>query len=345
MKGSVHADQSTILCASRLCKRVYVVDTVKKRYNIRSTADLQKIERYRYDIDPKLEPLKKILQHYFVSPEIQCGLSNCHRWHNDGFLVELENSDITNVGHICGSGFGSQFEVERNRYTESILRPQALQAVRDGKTLIESRRTQLSLLSDAANRLSFRKSEFRKRFPGISKELVRRASNGSPVVMESVERSFDEIEVLLAANPRQNRETLRYREIEKGRIAGLQLFSLNIRERIIQELVSKAHALIDQHVATQDLKTDVLMRWESWLNSFNERIAEAQDIISKAESFFNEENYQLIASLPSPSKESFLLKHLKTASLDETVDGKELEVAMQSKKLNRAERRKLQFNS
>lgn len=105
----------------------------KGRYSIKSAADLQKIHGYKYGIDPVREPLKKILQLYHVPPKLQCGLSGCHSWHIDGYLVELENGSLTNVGHICGTGFGDKFEAERTQYLDTILRPQLLQAVREGK--------------------------------------------------------------------------------------------------------------------------------------------------------------------------------------------------------------------
>src|SRR5450759_2792891 len=216
----------------------------KRQFIIKSAGDLQKIKGYRYDIDPTREPLKKILQHYYVTPTIQCGLSGCHRWHNEGYLVELENGSLTNVGHICGAGFGDKFEAERIHYMDTIIRPQVLQTVRDGIIKLKSMQTQINNLSDVANRISFRKSEFRKRFPEASKNLDRRASNGDSMVMDSIERTRDEIENILATNPHQNRDSLRFREVEKGRIAGLQLFSFNIRESISQEIVSKAQELL-----------------------------------------------------------------------------------------------------
>jgi hypothetical protein len=319
------------------------MDKNKRRYNIKLAADLQRIDGYRYDIDPTREPLKKILQDYYVTPTIQCGLSGCHRWHNDGYLVELENGNLTNVGHICGAGFGEKFETERIHYMDTILRPMVLQAVRDGKIKLESRQAQINILADSASRLSSRKSEFRRRFPDTARNLDRRASNGGSMVMDSVERTKGEIEDILAANPHQNRESLRFREIEKGRIAGLQLFSFNIRQSISQELVSKAQELIALDIDAQKLKTEVLVKWESWLNSFDERIEEAMNFVNKAEEFFSEENYQLIASLPLPRPESSLLKQIKTSALDEVMTKNEI-VSIKNKNLSRAERRKLKFH-
>ena len=320
-----------------------------RRYNIKSAADLQKIKGYRYDIDPTREPLKKILQHYYVTPTIQCGLSGCHRWHNEGFLVELENDTLTNVGHICGAGFGDKFEAERIHYMDTIIRPQVLQTVRDGIIKLKSMQTQINNLSDVANRISSRKSEFRRRFPEASKNLDRRAGNGDLMVMDSIERTRDEIENILATNPHQNRDSLRFREVEKGRIAGLQLFSFNIRESISQELVSKAQELLALDINAQILKTTELIQWESWLNMLQERFEDATSFVKKAEEFFSEGNYQLIASFPLLPKESFMLKQIKTASLDESMSvherENEIDTAIKNRKLNRAQRRKLQFTS
>lgn len=319
---------------------------------IKSAADIQKIHGYRFDIDPTREPLKKILQHYHVTPTIQCGLSGCHSWHNEGYLVELENGSLTNVGHICGAGFGDKFEVERIHYTDAILKPQLLRAertVRDGKIRLESMQKQIDALADTATRLSDRKSEFRKRFPDASKNLDRRASGGNSMVMDSIERTRGEIEAILAANPHQNREGLRFRDVEKGRIAGLQLFAFNIREKISQELVSKAQEVIALDIDAQKLKAEVLFSWEAWIDGFNGRFEDAMNFVNKAEGFFSEENYRLIALFPLPSKESFMLKQLKTASLDEAMSAGERKnefdalILIKNEKLSRAERRKLKF--
>lgn len=205
--------------------------------------------------------------------------------------------------------------------------------------------TQIKILADAANRLSSRKSEFRKRFPDASKNLDRRASNGNSKVMNSIERTRGEIEDILAANPHQNHESLRFREVENGRIAGLELFSFNIRESISQELVSKAQELIALDIDAQKIKTEVLIQWEIWLNALNDRLEEAMNFVNKVEGFFSEENYQLIASFPLPPKETLMLKQIKTMALDEVmnINERENEAAIKNKNLNRAERRKLQF--
>ncbi len=321
------------------------METSKKRYNIKSEEDLKKIPNYRFDIDHKREPLKLVIQRYYVTPMIKCGLTGCHKWHNEGYLVELENGFLTNVGHVCGGHFGDRFEAERIRYLDSVLRPQLLQTIREGKIRLESLKSQIETISYSASLLSARKSEFKKRFPKISSELHRRAFNNDLVVSEDVARTSSEIEDMMAANPYQSRDALRYRQVEKGRIAGLQIFTVNVREKINVELSSKSQTISALDFDTSHIKTDDLIQWESWIKTLDDRLAEATDFISKAQKFFTEENYQLIASLPSPADESFLLKQLKTAALDISSTGEELQVAMQGKKLNRKERRKLQYSS
>lgn len=321
------------------------MDPFKKRYVIKSAADLLKIDDFQSDIDPNVEPLKRIVQNYYVTPTIQCGLSNCHRWHNEGYLVELESGALTNVGHICGDHFGEKFATERHYYQESILKPQLLQALREGKRKLHLIHESINQLASTAIILSERKSEFRKRFPGISKELIRRASNSHAIVTKSIERSGDEIEDLIASNPHQNRQSLRFQEIEIGRIAGLELFAYNLREKIVQELTDKAHKLVLLDVGIQALSFDTLIRWEGWLKIFDEKLIEANNIVENANKFFNDDNYKLIASLPGLSSESVALKILKTSMLDIPTIAHVAKPIVSDKKLNREERRRLQFGA
>src|SRR5258706_607882 len=81
---------------------------------IRSTQDMRSLPGYREQVDPKGEPLKRIVSHYDLSERTQCGLSSCRQWHNEGYLVELESGGFTNVGHICGKEFGEEkFQIEK----------------------------------------------------------------------------------------------------------------------------------------------------------------------------------------------------------------------------------------
>ena len=85
---------------------------------IRIPADVSNLIGENTYIDPNKFPLKKIVKHYHVKPEIQCSLSMCHRWHNEGYIVELEDGRLTNVGHICGKQFGDIFAIEEQKYQE-----------------------------------------------------------------------------------------------------------------------------------------------------------------------------------------------------------------------------------
>jgi hypothetical protein len=59
---------------------------------LRTPEDIQALPGYIPKIDPRVTPLKRILDYYYIRPfEIKCGL--CGKTHMDGCIVELENGN------------------------------------------------------------------------------------------------------------------------------------------------------------------------------------------------------------------------------------------------------------
>lgn len=291
------------------------METFKKRYIIKSQSDLDIIEGYQSNVNPKKVPLSHIVDWYFIPTEIQCGLSNCHQWHQQGFVVELTNGDKTNVGHICGSIY-SNFETEKNTFSDKFLRPYLIEAIQKGIIRIKDLMPDLTSLNGEAISLSNQKTSFRDIFPEISKELFRRSHNKKTLVTESVARSSHQVDELMAANPFQKRESLRFEEVNKGTLNGLELFSYNYQEKICNDLVKKSKEFIALEI-TVNSKTSELVKWEAWLKYFDETYTEAMDAVSKAKLFFNAPNYNLMGYLSGSKSEIVKLKNLKTSSFED----------------------------
>lgn len=312
---------------------------------IRIPADVSNLIGENTSIDPNKFPLKKIVKHYHVKPEIQCSLSMCHRWHNEGYIVELEDGRLTNVGHICGKQFGDIFAIEEQKYQEQILRPQLVQEIGASKKRLRELKQPVDALIQRAQLVSKRKSAFISLFKGVINELRRRAANGDSEVFESMERSNQELEDLLSANPFQSREALRIKNIPKGHIRGLRLFSENVFDTVNSNLSIPLEDLINL-VDHQSLPIKKLLGWDYWLKSLDEKISDATALVKEGEEFFTPENFMLLSLLPSTPDVKDRLSKLKLPILDSVTPTNKVEdkqILQSGKKPNRKERRQKKF--
>jgi len=312
---------------------------------IRNAADVLNIIGDNISIDPNKFPLKRIVKHYHVKPEIQCSLSMCHRWHNEGYIVELEDGRLTNVGHICGKQFGEKFAIEEQKYQEQILRPQLVQEIGASKAKLREVKQPIDELVQRAQLVSKRKSAFTSLFKGVIQVLRRRAVNGDSEVFESMVRSNQELEDLIAANPFQNREALRIKNISKGYIRGLRLFSENVFETVTSNLSTPLEDLINL-VDHQSLSLKKLLEWDYWLKSLDEKISDATTLVKEGEEFFTPENFMLISLLPGTPEVKERLFKLKLPLLDSATPTNKFDspqILQSGKMPNRKERRRKKF--
>ena len=328
--------------------RVRKIAMANTLHPIRVPQDVLNIIGANTSIDPERSPLKRIVQHYYVRPEIQCSLSRCHRWHNEGYIVELEDGRSTNVGHVCGKQFGDKFAIEEQKYQEQILRPQLAQAISSSKKRLRELTQPIDELKQRAQLVSTRKSAFVSLFKSVIPELRRRAANRDSEVFESIIRNNQELEDLLAANPFQNRDALRIKNILRGHIYGLRLFSENVFETITGSLSSPLEELIGL-ADPQSLSIRKLVEWDSWLRTLNEKISDASALVEDGEQFFTSGNFKLISLLPSPPEVKDGLSKLNLTALDSVMPSQvkvgDLQNMRLGKKPNRKEKRRQQFGT
>lgn len=281
-----------------------------------TSQDILQLANYAGSIDPKLQTLRRIVTGYNITDEISCGLKSCHQPHKEGYLVELEDGHVSNVGWKCGAHYGEKFATEERRYRDDVLRPTAIQHVQMNVPKIQSLRAELDQLSAQADRLSTYKQRMRNKFPRLYLELDRRAHSGKDIVTEDIERSNDEINTLQDLNPGGSRERFRYREVSRGILPGLRVLALNIRDEIISRLTGKAAALVSADIAS--LATDQLLEWQQWAFHFDETLQRARDIVASANALFTPQSFQLMAYLANDSKEKAALQTLTTSILLES---------------------------
>lgn len=285
---------------------------------IRSAKDFDNIPKYEPSVDPKLRPLSRVITDYMLSAEHPCGLQGCHTPHKEGYLVELQDGGVTNVGWICGEAFGERFALEKNRHTERVLRPAAHQAIEGVRIKIRERRQELKQLAEAASRLSDLKQGFRTLFPDLHKKLERRAHSSDDRVIEVTERSEREISELMALRPSARKEDLRYKEELRGHLAGLSIWTTNIREMVVTRLTSKCAEVLEANAGT--LPLDRLLEYQRWAHRFEESLEAAHAIVNAGDRFFATESFQLMQQIASVASEKTRLGRLKPRQLLQSDD-------------------------
>ncbi|MDE2598437.1 MAG: hypothetical protein KGL40_02310 [Rhodocyclaceae bacterium] len=280
---------------------------------IRTAQDLRKLPNYLESVDPQAQPLSKILVGYFLETEHLCGLKSCHQPHKEGFLVELENGKLTNVGWKCGERFGDRFALERTKYAERELRPKAIRTIQDAMAKIRAMKEELATLASDADRLSQCKQGMRNQLPKLYKELDRRAHSGNAQVVEQVERTKQEIDNLYEMNPGAGRERFRYREEARGILPGLHVISDNIRENVIVQLTGKAETLLTADIGP--LSTDKLLDWERWALRFDSMVERAHATVKGGTQLFSPESFRLMSYLTTVHTERSALSKLTSEAL------------------------------
>lgn len=257
--------------------------------------------------------VKRIVRYYDLRPfEIACSL--CGKAHMDGRIVELEDSAISNIGHICGKKLKNYDEADR-RYQDSLGRPILLAKLKEGKLAIDT----LQLRADAVrNRLrveNARFSQFEKLFPRLAQQLRRRALDNDARVYESQVRSSAEIDDLMAANPFQTRESLQIKEVFRGTIEGHRFPDTAWTGS------AGAYALFDELLRFPDLDLSKLSlahlsQWSAWYDQFQGRLEQLAKVAQDGNAFFSIKNFELFASLANLPDEK---RRVQSISIDDFV--------------------------
>lgn len=280
---------------------------------IRTVQDLRDLPNYLESVDPHTQPLSKIITGYYLNEEYPCGLKSCHQPHRDGFLVELEDGNVTNVGWKCGERFGDKFSVERTRYAEREMRPKAIRIVQDTIPKLHGMRQEMTHLATEADRLSQCKQGMRSLFPKLYRELERRAHSGNDRIAEQVERTKKEVDDLYEMNPASSRERFRYREEPRGVLPGLRVIADNIREDVITAVTLKGDALLLLDIGS--LSTEKLLEWERWAQHFDDIIQRARGTVAAGNQLFAPESFHLMAYIATVDTERRALVKLLPADL------------------------------
>jgi Fe-S-cluster formation regulator IscX/YfhJ len=280
---------------------------------LRTPEDIENLNGYVAKVDPLLNPLSRIIDHYYIRPfEIQCGL--CGRPHMDGCIVELTDRKVTNIGHICGAKFGDRFDQERRKNYDTVVRPRLIQAVSQAQAKFASDQFRLHEIRLLCNDKAILTAEFGRMFPSLFDSLKRRAANNRADVSESEQRSKEEIEDLMAANPFSSRESLAFKETFRGTIRGFKFPLVDwSMSGGLRQIFNDLEKFID--IKPRNLSVTDLQRWAHWAEDFDGNLARVTVAIAEAENFFSSLNFQLFAFLVPSNAIKVRLRSLRVQDI------------------------------
>lgn len=257
-------------------------------------ADFKRIDNYVDSIDPSTVGLSRVIQPYFLRSNMRCGLTTCHQEHREGYLVELSDGRLSNIGHICGSSpenFGESFSAGVARLTEAHIRIDASRRLQDRAGIIAR--------FNEARKITEEVRVWMPRVGGLLLtfnlgELLRmRLARGEREILEARERSAQEITNLVESGQYRTRDAARYEERSIGTIQGLEAVKLNFSPAGMLK-ASDALRLIDPlEMSTQDLLEHV--RMDQFVRN---EIASIGQWLAAAKRFISEANFALLGRLP-----------------------------------------------
>jgi hypothetical protein len=262
--------------------------------------ELHELPGYTDKVDPSVEPLKDVFGTTLFPELVQCGLKNCRQWHLEGYVVELENGKVTNVGNICGRHFGTLFESRRIEYQERQLRPHLIEKLAAGRQVVARQTRHIDSQSQDLRELLARRVRFKRAFPRLSGSIEKRAHEGNTNITEDVERSASEIDDLVAANSSLSRDSVRYRTVRVGTLTGLSFFVADIGAML--QVLGRAEAFASIE-SLPLLQVDALLDWERWFDALPSQVVAAADLIGAGGAFFSEMNVRLIARIVTDARE------------------------------------------
>ena len=286
-----------------------------QRPRIKSSSDITNLKGYLSKVDPETTPLSHIVDSYDIRPGvIKCAL--CGQEHMDGRIVALVGGGVTNIGNVCGARFGEKYQQALEQYRVSLTLPILRQKMIEGRSKIDSLQLQLLALENRIADLRTRTLRFEALFPDTYRTLRRRAVENQAEVYESVERSKEEIEDLIAANRFQNRESLKIKQASRGKIAGHRFPATDwSSEQSAVRLFREANQFVD--VNSQHAGMPAMRRWANWLEDFDSNVHAIGQILEEGNQFFSQTNFMLFALLPASSQAQNHLKSLTVHELDQ----------------------------
>lgn len=260
--------------------------------------EVEDLPGYINDIDPKVIKLKKVMGPY-REPELRvCGLSTCRHKHFKGFIVELEDGRVTNIGADCGNThLGAEFDVQSRLIVRDWASQERRETINCAKSRTEGWQRECLQMRNGEHGASWllkQNKTIRDHNDGLPDSVVRFLQNAIKTGDNSVytERAATQNEREIAKETGQGE--LSFIRENVGALSGIKgLSKINsLRDILAVDLEVNLKTLAGLDV--ESLSDKDLQFWAKWCSEVDSKINVVRSIINDSQKFFTRDNICLL---------------------------------------------------
>lgn len=250
---------------------------------------------YQLKVDPKKIKLKEIVFPYFTNTAQQCGLKDCGRFHNRGYIVETDCGTEMNLGNVCGSKyFGADFKHITSAFSRKMNAMYYREELLERKLQLVVLRKQVQDLKKGDHNGDWCYENMHMHISrllpqSIEESLVRRAKRGSGIVVRDVRLTGKDKAIAEQAG---NKDGFKSETIFTINGVTSVISYKRLRKIINVYLGEKLEEFSELNIESADF--DTLRKWANWSNKINERLIEAKKLIQECNRFLMPANIENI---------------------------------------------------
>ncbi|MDX2506272.1 MAG: hypothetical protein QNL62_17580 [Gammaproteobacteria bacterium] len=271
---------------------------IEERITLNSFDDIIHRPCYKSQIKPKKYHYVRILAGYsFKDENAICGVSDCHKPHNQGFLVTTSNEEETNLCEACGQRF---FSVSFDKQKKILKEEDNIrnQKIRFNKILdqdiVKKRVNELKKTSRGANWLYQVSTSFCNTYP---LELLS--------ALKELATNKDENTILdrLVKNQAHSSQIENVKQLQ-----GLNIFLSDVREELVDKILKPLLEL--QKITDNPDSKSSLTRYCNWADTLDEQFTYVEELLEEGRKFFETWNLERIKSIPLSNDSARLVRSL-----------------------------------
>jgi len=294
--------------------------------------EVETIAGYTRNVDPSASTLKSIIGSYRFPDLVVCGLSNCHHKHFRGYIVSIENGQVTNIGHQGGkTHFGVEFEKMSLTFDRDLREKEHRETLQAFKYRIDEYTAEVERLKSdvkGGNWLNKQITNLTRQgraIPdGVLRVLNEMIRTRSPVLVRRRLATAREIELSNAMRHspgdkdriEENKGSQSRPKMVEEDVGFLDGFTVLYPENDIRKLLVLETEIPLRDLAALDINTATrheLNRWAKWTGEVDTRLRQCREIIGHGRDFFRRNNIAKLAEITESDTEENLVMELARA--------------------------------
>ncbi|MFJ7566732.1 hypothetical protein ACIQW9_07215 [Herminiimonas sp. NPDC097707] len=264
------------------------ISTNKGLTKIEDWEDISSRPGFAASLNPAEHKLDAVIGRYSFPDKIRCGLSNCHKPHNKGYIVTTVLGIETNIGKDCGKTyFGIDFEIMTKQFDRDITEQEnreLLWSFSHQVSELEAKIQAVKLGDKGANwvhKHSQSLSISNTKVPHeISQRMSALAKSRSNILYSqrlATEQEVENLEVI----QQKKLERPHYLNEPIGELSGIEALypENNLCQIVVINLEENLKAF--KNVEIDQLSYEQLAYWKKWAGTVDSSLENAKSIIEK----------------------------------------------------------------